>query len=300
MALDFPANPTNGQTFGSYIWSSSKGVWQAREESGAVSIVSSVAPTSAKTGDIWVDSSDGIAYFYYYDGSSYQWVELMSSGVPQLSLKADKTYVDSQDLLKANISGQAFTGALSSSSSITGTTPVNGGSSGGLVVRTPPSGTQTSAFLQFVNNANTIQYGAISVDTNSKMTISVPVTIPQQPVYSGTLQYVGSGTNFYPVTYDTFITGFSKSGNNRLTAQTAGKYYVAVQQLINGGAYLCIFKNGSEIAHAYSNADDTYDMNVSALIDLQVNDYVEIYYHGGNLTYAWGDAHSRYTVFKVS
>jgi hypothetical protein len=126
--------------------------------------------------------------------------------------------------------------------------------------------------------------------------------MPQQPVYSGTLQYAsGNATNFYPVTYDTFITGFSKSGNNRLTSQVAGKYYVAAQQLINGGSYLCIYKNGVEVAHAYAASDDTYDMNVSALIDLQVNDYVEIYYHGGSgLSYAWGDAHSRYSVFKIS
>ena len=105
MALDFPASPTNGQVFGSYIWSASKGVWQSREESAAPAVVSPVPPTTPNPGDIWVDSSDGVSYVYYDDGSSGQWIEMISSGVPQLNTKADKTYVDQQDALKANLTG---------------------------------------------------------------------------------------------------------------------------------------------------------------------------------------------------
>lgn len=84
MALDFPSNPTNGQVFGSYIWSSSKGVWQSREESAAPAVVSAVPPSNPVTGSIWVDSSDGVSYVYYNDGSSGQWIEMVSSGVPSL------------------------------------------------------------------------------------------------------------------------------------------------------------------------------------------------------------------------
>lgn len=89
MALDFPSNPTDGQVFGSYVWSASKGVWQSREESAAPAVVSSVPPATAVNGDIWIDSSDGIAYFYYSDGNTSQWVEIMSSGVPSLNTKAN-------------------------------------------------------------------------------------------------------------------------------------------------------------------------------------------------------------------
>jgi hypothetical protein len=89
MSLDFPANPTDGEVFGSYVWSASKGVWQSREESAAPAVVSPVPPTTPTPGDIWVDSSDGISYVYYDDGSSGQWIEMISSGVVSLASKAD-------------------------------------------------------------------------------------------------------------------------------------------------------------------------------------------------------------------
>lgn len=303
MALDFPSNPVDGQVFGSYVWSASKGVWQSREESAAPAVVSSTPPTIAVNGDIWIDSSDGIAYFYYSDGNTSQWVEIMSSGVTSLTLKADKAYVDSQDNLKANLSGAIFTGSVSSSSSVTGTTPSDAGTSGGLVVRAPSSGSQTSSILQFVNNANTIQYGTISANPNNQITITGPATILNQPAYAGTfLNYTSSTSNYYPATTNIFINGFTKSGNNRLTAQVAGRYFVSAQQLINTtgtGCYFHIFKNGSTVAYAYSNGDDTYDVVNSVLVDLQVNDYLEVYY-GGTTTYSWPSPHSYYSVFKVS
>lgn len=89
MALDFPGNPVDGEVFGSYIWSASKGVWQSREESAAPAVVSPIPPTTPNPGDIWVDSSDGVSYVRYDDGSSGQWIEMISSGVPQLNTKAN-------------------------------------------------------------------------------------------------------------------------------------------------------------------------------------------------------------------
>jgi hypothetical protein len=97
MALDFPANPSDGEVFGSYVWSTSKGVWQAREESATVAVTSPVPPTSPNSGDIWFDSSDGISYVYYDDGNTGQWVEMISSGVVSLASKADLEYVNSID-----------------------------------------------------------------------------------------------------------------------------------------------------------------------------------------------------------
>ena len=79
MALDFPSNPVDGEIFGSYVWSASKGVWQSREESAAVAVISPTTPLTANNGDIWYNSSLGLAYVYYDDGSSAQWVQLIAS-----------------------------------------------------------------------------------------------------------------------------------------------------------------------------------------------------------------------------
>lgn len=85
MALDFPSNPTDGQVFGSYSWSAAKGVWQSREESAAVAITSPIKPSTANPGDIWVNTSSGIAFVYYDDGNTAQWMELLSSAVPSVN-----------------------------------------------------------------------------------------------------------------------------------------------------------------------------------------------------------------------
>lgn len=84
MALDFPSSPVDGQIFGSYVWSSAKSVWQSREESATVAITSPIAPPSANNGDLWYNTERGITYIYYDDGTSAQWVEVVSSGTPSL------------------------------------------------------------------------------------------------------------------------------------------------------------------------------------------------------------------------
>ena len=78
MALDFPANPVDGEVYASYVYSAAKGVWQGREESNTVAIVSPSVPATANPGDIWFNSAFGIAYIYYNDGNSSQWLELVS------------------------------------------------------------------------------------------------------------------------------------------------------------------------------------------------------------------------------
>lgn len=75
MALDFPANPTNGQAYGNFIYSSSKGAWQAKPLSGAKTSTGDVPPTNPVNGDQWFNTSDGTLYIYVVDSDSSQWVE---------------------------------------------------------------------------------------------------------------------------------------------------------------------------------------------------------------------------------
>lgn len=73
-ALDFPSSPTDGQVYNNYVWSASKGAWQANPVTSEVAVISPTAPSNPKAGDIWYNSDDGCTYVYYYDGDSYQWV----------------------------------------------------------------------------------------------------------------------------------------------------------------------------------------------------------------------------------
>lgn len=299
MALDFPANPTDGQVFGSYVWSASKGVWQSREESAAVSVTSPVPPTSASNGDIWIDTSDGIAYFYYSDGNTSQWVELISSGVPSLASKADKSYVDSQDLLKANLSGATFTGQISGTNAsfsgsingvqVVGQTPVNSGSTGGIAIKAPASGTQTSGYIQFVNNAYTAQWAAIEATSAGVMNLSASyVRLPSQPSF---LSFRASGNNWsqgtgvLPFFSTKFNTGnHYNTSNYRFTAPVAGVYVFtvhfnnygtsgAVQQAsirINGSLQY----SGTRLVR---NGTGDQDVEMAISVYLNAGDYVEPY-----------------------
>lgn len=85
MALDFPSNPVDGEIFDAYIWNASKGVWQAKEESATVAVMSPTKPLTANAGDIWVNTTTGIAFAYYDDGNTSQWMELLSSAVPSIN-----------------------------------------------------------------------------------------------------------------------------------------------------------------------------------------------------------------------
>lgn len=89
MALDFPANPTDGQIYGSYRYSSAVGAWQGIEEQPPLTISSPVAPTAASPGDLWYNTSNGILFHYYFDGTSSQWVEVLSSNTLDISGKAN-------------------------------------------------------------------------------------------------------------------------------------------------------------------------------------------------------------------
>ena len=93
MALDFPANPVNGQVYDSYTYNSAVGAWQAREDTATVAIMSAVAPTSASNGDLWVNTNDGTSFVYYEDGNSSQWVEILAAGSSALQQEAGATAI---------------------------------------------------------------------------------------------------------------------------------------------------------------------------------------------------------------
>ena len=141
MALDFPTNPADGQVFDAYVWSAAKGVWQSREEQAAVTVISPTAPTSATNGDLWFNSNTGILFAYYDDGSTAQWVEVVNSGILDVSGKANLT------------GGNTFSGTQTFNTPIS----VSSGGTGSSTV----IGAQTS--LQISTSPNYIINGAFDV-----------------------------------------------------------------------------------------------------------------------------------------
>lgn len=75
MPLDFPNNPTNGQTYNGYVYNSSIPGWQAKPAAQSPFYTGAIAPTNPATGDSWWNTNDGTMYVYYNDGNSSQWVE---------------------------------------------------------------------------------------------------------------------------------------------------------------------------------------------------------------------------------
>lgn len=78
MALNFPSSPTDGQAYGNFIYSLSKGAWQAKPLTPGVATPSTVPPSSPKNGDEWFNTNDGSLYIYYNDGDTAQWVQVKS------------------------------------------------------------------------------------------------------------------------------------------------------------------------------------------------------------------------------
>lgn len=74
-ALDFPASPSNGDTFGNWIYNSSKLAWQSKPLTPAKTVNSPTAPTSPADGDQWFNTNTGQLFIYYVDVNGGQWIE---------------------------------------------------------------------------------------------------------------------------------------------------------------------------------------------------------------------------------
>ena len=84
-AMDFPSNPVDGQVSGNFVWSASTGAWKGKPSVSTVTIHSATAPTAANPGDVWFNTNNGLSFTYFDDGTSKQWVEMVSSAMPAVS-----------------------------------------------------------------------------------------------------------------------------------------------------------------------------------------------------------------------
>jgi len=75
MALNFPANPQDGDEYGKYVYNAAKNVWSSSATPPRY-LVSQNVPGTANNGDVWFNTSTARSYIYYEDSDSSQWVEI--------------------------------------------------------------------------------------------------------------------------------------------------------------------------------------------------------------------------------
>ena len=128
MAINFPASPTNGQTFTfrglSFTYSSTTGAWEKTPKI----FISDEAPANTSNGTLWWNSGDGALYINYNDSNSSQWVVTFpqGSGSTSNSPNSNGVYLSvSSAVLKT---GNTMTGNLvMSSANIVFSTSSNNG-----------------------------------------------------------------------------------------------------------------------------------------------------------------------------
>lgn len=105
MALDFPANPVNGQTYDNWTYSSSKGAWQATPFTPSATIVSPTKPLTASDGTVWFNTTDGTIFIYFNDGNSYQWVEVQANSALSSNIESRVATIEAAQLnpIKQNL-----------------------------------------------------------------------------------------------------------------------------------------------------------------------------------------------------
>ena len=79
MAINFPTNPSDGEVYSGYYYDELKNAWRSLPLEQAQSIASSTPPLTAKPGEFWYNTNDGILFTYFDDGTSAQWVEVKSN-----------------------------------------------------------------------------------------------------------------------------------------------------------------------------------------------------------------------------
>ena len=297
MALDFPSNPTDGQVYDNFIYSSAKGTWKSLSSGASPNylvnptitnaVITATAPTST-TVPLTVNGAAS------QSANLQEWKNNAGTSV---------AYVSSTGIISG--SSATFSGSVSGTQ-IIGTTPNDSGSTGGISIKAPAGGSQTSAYLQFVNNAYNAQWAAIEATSSSILNLNASyVRSPNNPAFRA---YYPSAGNGAIVSFSGNDSGFSGrnggwNGSSRFTAPVAGIYNFSFAFLVNDAVYYArtLFRiNGTQNTTYGDTLASTYGAyNVSSMsmtFKLNANDYVELYNEGAPI---YGSSYGSFSGFLV-
>ena len=103
-------------TAGQVLTSNSTGIYWSTGGSGSAVIISDTAPSTPTNAQLWFDSSDGTLSIYYGDGTSSQWVSVVSSQADAaFRIKTSNYTASNRDNIIADTSAGSFTVTLPAS-----------------------------------------------------------------------------------------------------------------------------------------------------------------------------------------
>lgn len=283
MALDFPSNPIDGQTYGNYQWSSASNAWKSVASVPQIAVASSVAPSNPTNGSIWFNTNDGVYFSYYDDGTSSQWVEMMSSGIPASPVTVANGGTGTNSLTSGGYLKGAGTSAITSQTGIptsditSGVLPIARGGTGvalgsGLVPIVPTvvvgsgSYTTSTSGLVTVTNASTVQFRSVFNSTYKNY------RIVYRGIASGNLSFtmnLMSGTTVDTTTNYKYSTSWFGSRGNNSSSNTAGGsfggYFGHNRQSWSGDLFAPNLAHRTHLAgmgHAVADSDGATELHI--------------------------------------
>jgi hypothetical protein len=197
-ALNFPLSPSDGDTYGGYIYDGTKGVWNANAlQRVARFTVSATAPTSPENGDAWFDTTSGLTYVYYVDADSAQWIE---TGNPNLG------FVNLDGLTDVDLTGLVDGNSIVYDEATETWIPGEGGGGGSITVSSTapsepsegdlwfdPTDGRTYVFYSDYDGDQWVEIGA---NTANPAPVTISATAPSSAV-AGDLWWDSDNGNLY-------------------------------------------------------------------------------------------------------